>query len=60
MENGSKRKKMEKVQDHLVKIGDSLNKDEVEETRFLLKDYLKGKLHSIDCIEFLELLVFNL
>ena len=51
---------MEKVQDLLVKIGDSLNKDEVEETRFLLKDYLKGKLHSIDCIEFLELLVFNL
>lgn len=47
---------MKKVQDLLVKIGDSLNKDEVEETRFLLKDHLQGKPNSIDCIEFLEFL----
>ena len=47
---------MKKVQDLLVKIGDSLNKDEVEETRFLLKDRLQGKPNSIDCIEFLEFL----
>ena len=51
---------MEKVHDLLLKIGDSLKKDEIEKTRFLLKDHLKGKLHSIDCIDFLEFLVFTL
>ena len=51
---------MEKVHDLLLKIGDSLKKDEIEKTRFLLKDHLKGKLHSIDCIDFLKFLVFTL